>query len=290
MRSVSFVEHIQLPVKGKINPNCMVFEDIDGDDLHELIVCDSVGNVSIYKGSEEQAWYTFSLVRDVSCITAGDFYNNSTNQVLIISNNGDLDIIEIHTTNSNHLITHLVRSVKIMPNISHVLLADVKKKNKYQLLASHSDCHVSAYCWENNELRMLQIWRLQHFAGNIAIHCGVNQQTSIMVSQPGCSYAVLRTTHWDEDERNDLNTSSGSVAQADVKTDDRHVVCKPTNYNPDIDDCPIICGPEFVEFTPLSSRTRMANPNVTCQLIGDISKSSNLDATVKEPGYFALCT
>lgn len=41
MRTVSFVEHICLNVDGKVNPNCMVVEDIDNDKLNELIVCKS---------------------------------------------------------------------------------------------------------------------------------------------------------------------------------------------------------------------------------------------------------
>ena len=41
MRSVSFVEHMLLKVHGKINPNCMYMEDIDGDGINELVVCNS---------------------------------------------------------------------------------------------------------------------------------------------------------------------------------------------------------------------------------------------------------
>ena len=58
--------------------------------------------------------------------------------------------------------------------------------------------HKIACRWDDakEKLSMLQVWRLEHFGGNVAIHGGVNQQTSIIVSQPGCSYAVLRIDDW----------------------------------------------------------------------------------------------
>ena len=41
MRSVSLVQHIELEVNGKINPNCMVFADFDGDGYNEFACCNS---------------------------------------------------------------------------------------------------------------------------------------------------------------------------------------------------------------------------------------------------------
>ena len=35
------MEHMLLKVHGKINPNCMYMEDIDGDGINELVVCNS---------------------------------------------------------------------------------------------------------------------------------------------------------------------------------------------------------------------------------------------------------
>lgn len=268
MRSVSFVQHMALRVHGKITPNCMVLVDIDGDKNNEFICCNSAGAVMIFKGKSFEPWYSFTEKSDVSCITAGDIYNKQKNCLLIVSTAGNLSIIEIENTNGK--ITHTVRREKIFSNACHVLLADVNRDDKFELLVSHSDCHVSAYSWDEkkDKLRTLQAWRLQHFAGNIAIHGGVNQHTSVMVSQPGCSYAVLRTADW----------SKPIVRKNEQSEDD------PLNkYD--------ICGPEFVQFTPLSSRTRLQNPSVTCQIIGDIRKSSSTDLNgQKEPGYFALCT
>jgi len=267
MRSVSLVQHVELEVNGRINPNCMVFADFDGDGFNEFACCNSSGETLIFKGKSSKPLYKFVEKCDVSCLAAGDIYNNGRNCLLIISISGEMFTVELEKSNGK--LSHTVKKYRILENASHVLLDDINKNGKLELLVSHSDCYVSAYRWNEKKckLQTLQIWRLQYFAGNIAIHCGENEQAKLMVSQPGCSYAVLR-----------INKKDWESSVKDIDEDMDFI----SHYN--------VCGPEFIEFTPLSSRTR-SNPTVTCQIIGDIKKSGKVDRNgKKEPGYFALCT
>lgn len=42
------------------------------------------------------------------------------------------------------------------------------------------------------KFRLLQRWKLKHLPGNVSLHVGKDRDTpAIMVSQPGCSYALL---------------------------------------------------------------------------------------------------
>ena len=50
MRSISLVEKVELDYKGSVYQNAVCFTDVDNDGLNELCVCNTSGDLFVYKG------------------------------------------------------------------------------------------------------------------------------------------------------------------------------------------------------------------------------------------------
>uniref|UniRef100_H2Y6M6 Integrin alpha FG-GAP repeat containing 2 n=1 Tax=Ciona savignyi TaxID=51511 RepID=H2Y6M6_CIOSA len=250
MRSVSFVNSLKLKVNGKVKQGCIALGDVDGDGCSELVVADEGGLVQIYKGSSAKPWWKSSNFINVGCVVVAVVCNEGRKSVVVFGIDGSYSIIDFNQRGG--AVPAAIRSDWVLPNIMNVVVGDLDCDGLNEVVACHSDHCVSAYRWNVKHKRLvrLQRWKLRHLAGNISVHVGSDEGVpSIIVSQPGCSYAVL-LINWNQ---NDTNKSDETMAT--------------------------------VKYTPLSSQSRSQNPTITCQILGDITKSSSSPA-----GYFALCT
>nr|XP_002132127.1 KICSTOR complex protein ITFG2 [Ciona intestinalis] len=250
MRSVSFVDHLKIKVNGKVGQGCIALGDVDGDGCSELVVADDGGHVQVFKGDSTKPCWESSDFGDITCLTIADLCNEGKNCVAVFTTDGAFSILDFNKS----LDAPIIHSDHVIPNIMNVLVSDLDSDQLNELIACHSDHCVSAYRWNSKHKRftILQRWTLRQLVGNISIHVSSDEGVpSIIVSQPGCSYAVL-SINWNQSEA--------------VKT------------GPNISE-------STVTYTPLSSQSRSQNPTITCQILGDITKSSSSPA-----GYFALCT
>ncbi|XP_076817986.1 KICSTOR complex protein ITFG2-like [Clavelina lepadiformis] len=254
MRSVSFVNHLKLSTGGKVSQQCMALGDVDGDGQNELVVAVEGGDLKVYKGNSIEPWWKFNEAGDISCVEIGDVCNVGKDSVIAFTRNGPCSIIDLSISATDDGVSYTLKQDRLPANIINVLIGDVDKDEKKELIACHSDQSVSAYRWHEKEKKfiLLQRWRLRNLAGNVTLHNASEKgRPTIMVSQPGCSYAIL-SVDWDAAD----------------------------NATSRLSHCT-----ENIQYTPLSSRSRLQNPSVLCKILGDIRKSGE-----KMAGYFALCT
>nr|CAB3257097.1 integrin-alpha FG-GAP repeat-containing protein 2 [Phallusia mammillata] len=256
MRSVSFVQHLRLTTEGKVSHRCLALGDVDGDEFNELVVGDSKGTLSVYKGDSLQPWQTLNDLGDISCICIGDILNTGKPMVTIITVGGNCTVIDFGKSFTDGS-SQVAANEQLVINVNNMFIGDVDGDGKQELVTSHSDQHVSAFRWNDRlkKFSLLQRWKLKHLLGNVSLHVGTNnEKPTIMVSQPGCQFSLLHVG-W--------RTSTGD---------------SPTSGGYCNDD-------KLVQATPLSSQRRSQNPAISCQIIGNIRKTNK-----SEEGYFAMCT
>nr|XP_054761590.1 KICSTOR complex protein ITFG2-like [Lytechinus pictus] len=88
MRSVVFVEKIELDFSGNIFANALVLGDVDNDSLHELMVGSVDGELWIYKGDNTVPLATASNLGMIVCTEIADVCNASKNVAVVLCADG----------------------------------------------------------------------------------------------------------------------------------------------------------------------------------------------------------
>ena len=89
MRSVSFVENIELEFNGNLFNDTLILEDVDNDGKNELIVGNVDGEMLVFKGEfASKPWKTFRHDGMITCIVAGDLWNTGRNVLMSITADG----------------------------------------------------------------------------------------------------------------------------------------------------------------------------------------------------------
>ncbi|GCB71077.1 hypothetical protein scyTo_0010923, partial [Scyliorhinus torazame] len=137
---------------------------------------------------------------------------------------------------------------------------------KCEMVVGYTDRVVRAFRWEDSsvdssgQLVLLKKWLLEGQVDSLTVNPGSDGTPELMVSQPGCGYAVLLCTWRLDQERTPKRDPSGaSNSEAHI----RDVILHQTSG-------------------------RIHNKNVSTHLIGSINRGS-CDDTFKS-GLFALCT
>lgn len=86
MRSVCFVDKLELDFTGNILADAIALGDIDNDGENELVVGTINGELSIFKG--EKLWQTISGLGMIASVGVGDIMNCGSNAVVAISGEG----------------------------------------------------------------------------------------------------------------------------------------------------------------------------------------------------------
>lgn len=86
MRSVCFVDRIELDFSGSILSDSVALGDIDNDGENELVVGTVHGELMIFKG--EKLWQTISGLGMVASVGVGDIMKCGSNAVVAISGEG----------------------------------------------------------------------------------------------------------------------------------------------------------------------------------------------------------
>ena len=87
-RSVSLVDKIELDFQGNIFKNALAFGDVDGDGGNELIISNTGGNLSIFKGRAQKAWRVCPGLGCITTIVVGDIKNDGTNAIVCLNTEG----------------------------------------------------------------------------------------------------------------------------------------------------------------------------------------------------------
>ncbi|XP_038636208.1 KICSTOR complex protein ITFG2 isoform X2 [Scyliorhinus canicula] len=231
MRSVSYVERVALDFSGNLFTQAICLGDTDND-----------GNFVVAVGAE--GWFH---IFDLSGISTKSETSNHHDFLI-----GD--------EQKAFFTQHIPANTKVM------LISDIDGDGKCEMVVGYTDRVVRAFRWEDSsvdnsgQLILLKKWLLEGQVDSLTVNPGSDGTPELMVSQPGCGYAVLLCTWRLDQERTPKRDPSGaSNSEAHI----RDVILHQTSG-------------------------RIHNKNVSTHLIGSINRGS-CDDTLKS-GLFALCT
>lgn len=278
MRSVSYVQRVALEFSGSLFPHAVCLADADNDALNELVVGDTSGKLYVYKNDESKPWTVRSCQGMLTCVGVGDVCNKGQNLVVAVSAEGWFHLFDF-TAPSKHLESsghhelsdeqklgfkqHIPANTKVM------LIRDIDGDGKSELVVGYTDRVVRAFRWEDSsdgsenisgQLVLLKKWLLEGQVDSLSVNPGVDGAPEMMVSQPGCGYAILLCTWKAEQQPLSEGTESSATSR---ETPVRDVILHQTSG-------------------------RIHNKNVSTHLIGSIGRGSTKDQS--SSGLFALCT
>uniref|UniRef100_A0AAQ4RCV3 Integrin alpha FG-GAP repeat containing 2 n=1 Tax=Gasterosteus aculeatus aculeatus TaxID=481459 RepID=A0AAQ4RCV3_GASAC len=271
MRSLNYVQRVSLDFTGTLFPHAICLGDADNDSLNELIVGDTNGKLLVYKNDDSRPWAARSCAGMLTCVAVGDVCNKGKNFVVAVSAEGwfhlfDLTAASKADSSSQHESTcsddqkpfftqHIPANTKV------ILISDIDGDGRSELVVGYTDRVVRAFRWEepsdrselgSGQLVLLKKWLLEGQVDSLSVNPGPEGLPELMVSQPGCGYAILLCS-WTQQDSNILDGEAPS----------RDVVLHLTSG-------------------------RIHNKNVSTHLIGSISKGSKEESS--KCGLFALCT
>lgn len=279
MRSVSYVQRVALDFSGSLFPHAICLGDVDNDKLNELVVGDTSGKLFVYKNDDSRPWVTCSCQGMLTCVGVGDICNKGKNLVVAVSAEGWFHLCDLTPAKAPDASGHLEPPVEeqrpifrqhIPANTKAMLISDIDGDGRCELLVGYTDRVVRAFRWADlgegtepptGQLLSLKKWTLEGQVDSLSVAPGPLGTPELMVSQPGCAYAILRCT-WTQDAGHPPipeGTAEGSRETPTV----RDVVLHQTSG-------------------------RIHNKNVSTHLVGNIKRGQASESS--GPSLFALCT
>ncbi|XP_054855567.1 KICSTOR complex protein ITFG2 [Eublepharis macularius] len=282
MRSVSYVQRVVLDFGGSLFPHGVCLGDADNDTLNELVVGDTSGKLCVYKSHESKPWTVRSCQGMLTCVGVGDVCNKGKNLTVAMSAEGWFHLFDLTPPPSKHLDAsshhefplpddpkmgfkqHIPANTKVM------LISDIDGDGKNELVVGYTDRVVRAFRWEDlcessenisGQLVLLKKWLLEGQVDSLSVNPGSDGAPEMMVSQPGCGYAVLLCT-WKADHQHPTEGEADSAA-ASREAPIRDVILHQTSG-------------------------RIHNKNVSTHLVGNIGRGGTEQQ--RGSGLFALCT
>ncbi|XP_071384338.1 KICSTOR complex protein ITFG2 [Centroberyx affinis] len=283
MRSLNYVQRVSLDFTGTLFPHAICLGDADNDLLNELVVGDTSGKLLIYKNDDSKPWITRTCVGMLTCVAVGDVCNKGRNFVVAVGAEGWFHLFDLTAaaagkadSSSQHeglfsddqkpcFTQHIPANTKV------ILISDIDGDGRSELVVGYTDRVVRAFRWEENseasdlgsgQLVLLKKWLLEGQVDSLSVNPGPEGLPELMVSQPGCGYAILLCS-WTQQG----STGPGSAEEAPATPGSE--------------------GPSRDVILHLTTG-RIHNKNVSTHLIGSISRGSKDESS--KCGLFALCT
>lgn len=217
----------------------------------------------------------------LTCVAVGDVCNKGKNLVVAVGAEGWFHLFDLTAAGSNKSDSSSQHEFMcaddqrpfftqhIPANTKVILISDIDGDGRCELVVGYTDRVVRAFRWEepsegsdgaSGQLILLKKWLLDGQVDSLSVNPGPEGLPELMVSQPGCGYAILLCTWTQQD-----STESEDEAPATPGSEGacRDVVLHLTSG-------------------------RIHNKNVSTHLIGSISKGSKEESSKR--GLFALCT
>ncbi|XP_030844749.1 KICSTOR complex protein ITFG2-like [Strongylocentrotus purpuratus] len=183
MRSVVFVEKIELDFSGNIFANALVLGDVDNDSLHELMVGSVDGELWIYKGDNTVPFATASNLGMIVCTEIADVCNTNKNVAVVLCADGLCYLYAIDKQSFADRQPQEGKQAESAPNTSDgqgaeetpqetrkplaltpfhtqhlpanskvVLVADIDNDGQLELVIGYTDRVVQAYRWQDKTM------------------------------------------------------------------------------------------------------------------------------------------
>ncbi|KAM8803741.1 KICSTOR complex protein ITFG2 isoform 2-T4 [Rhynchonycteris naso] len=216
----------------------------------------------------------------LTCVGVGDVCNKGKNLLVAVSAEGWFHLCDLTPARTQDASGHQetlmgeeqrpVFKQHIPANTKVMLISDIDGDGCCELVVGYTDRVVRAFRWEDlaegtehlaGQLVSLKKWTLEGQVDSLSVTPGPLGVPELMVSQPGCAYAVLLCT-WSKDSGHSA-TSEGTTEGSRETPAARDVVLHQTSG-------------------------RIHNKNVSTHLIGNIKRGHTPESG--SSGLFALCT
>ncbi|XP_013065637.2 KICSTOR complex protein ITFG2-like [Biomphalaria glabrata] len=208
MRTVSFVERIEVEFHGNIMTQTMVLADVDNDMANELIVGNIDGFVAIFKGESAQPWKKTTVNGMLTCLAVGKVHLSNKNSLVCMTAEGWCYIYNINSDSSSQINNSVeddgespslkpVFTQELPANAKVMCLADIDSDGHIEMVIGYSDRVVRAFRWKDNpdsdggQFVLIQRWQLAGQIGSITINYNKYHEPELMVSQPGATFVTL---------------------------------------------------------------------------------------------------
>lgn len=211
------MQRVALDFSGSLFPHAICLGDVDNDTLNELVVGDTSGKLSVYKKDDSRPWVTCSCQGMLTCVGVGDVCNKGKNLVVAVSAEGWFHLFDLTPAKALDASGHHetlageeprpVFKQHIPANTKVMLISDIDGDGCHELVVGYTDRVVRAFRWEElgeggehltGQLVSLKKWMLEGQVDSLSVTLGPQGVPELMVSQPGCAYAVLLCT-WNQD-------------------------------------------------------------------------------------------
>ncbi|KAG7225570.1 hypothetical protein INR49_004976 [Caranx melampygus] len=231
MRSLNYVQRVSLDFTGTLFPHAICLGDADNDSLNELVVGDTSGKLLVYKNDDSKPWITRTCVGMLTCVAIGDVCNRGKNLVVAVGAEGWFHLFDLtgaaaankSDSSSQHeflssddqrpfFTQHIPANTKV------ILISDIDGDGRCELVVGYTDRVVRAFRWEeqsdstdlgSGQLVLLKKWLLEGQVDSLSVNPGPEGLPELMVSQPGCGYAILLCSWTQQD-----SSGSGDDAPA----------------------------------------------------------------------------
>uniref|UniRef100_A0A8C5CD88 Integrin alpha FG-GAP repeat containing 2 n=1 Tax=Gadus morhua TaxID=8049 RepID=A0A8C5CD88_GADMO len=238
MRSLNFVQRVSLDFTGTLFPHAICLGDADNDTLNELVVGDTSGKLLIYKNDVSKPWMTRTCVGMLTCVAVGDVCNKGKNFVVAVSAEGWFHLFDMTAAASGKadsvsqheslclddqkpcFTQHIPANTKVL------LISDIDGDGHWELVVGYTDRVVRAFRWEepadaadlgSGQLVLLKKWLLEGQVDSLSVNPGNEGLPELMVSQPGCGYAILLCS-WATPRDVILHLTTGRIHNKNVST------------------------------------------------------------------------
>ncbi|XP_014253248.1 KICSTOR complex protein ITFG2 isoform X1 [Cimex lectularius] len=195
MRSVCFVNKFEFDFVGKVLQDAICIGDIDNDGESELLVGNTNGDLSIFKG--EKLWQKISGLGMIASVAVGDVTNCGSNAVVTVSVEGWCHIylcLNYTKSGSGEKLQRLHKQC-IPANTKALILGDIQGDGQIDMILGLSDRVVRIYRWLQTpaEVTLVCLSKCEsaNQIGSICIIKNDNKKPCILVSQPGATYMTI---------------------------------------------------------------------------------------------------
>jgi len=174
MRSISLVEKIELDYKGSVFQNGMCLLDIDNDEHNEICVCNTDGDLYVFKGIESnKPCFVNKDIGSIVILCGGRLTNDGDNVLCAIDTEGYTSVYNTDIHNGDNTINveetlskspsdsfststspkelNLYHKEKLSPNSKVGLLQDIDNDGKAELIIGYTDRFVRIFKWQVND-------------------------------------------------------------------------------------------------------------------------------------------
>lgn len=219
-RTVSFVERIEVDFVGNLFKKAIILGDVDNDQANELVVCNTEGDLHIFKGSNSSPWRKCSDLGMLTCIAIGDVFNKGKNHLLALTAEGWCYLFEVtaeakkdETKTDTEAEEESKKIIKpyftqhLPANGNSLLIDDVDGDGQTEIIVAYSDRVIRCFKWTQEGtsdgldtgsvtgyLKQTCHWQLEGQIGSLTVNISEEGKSELLAAQPGGMYVKLCLT------------------------------------------------------------------------------------------------